>query len=286
MTAAVWGAVTGTVAWRENRQITVNITAATYNAINAIPNLPVVGTDQLRVSLVNTSARAISISDVSVVLDGAKVGRVVSATQQAAAPGEAAATPTALPVTVPADSSSNLLMDWRASPAPADERRLFAALRRPLAQRRFTLHFRLEPGGAKTVRLSLGEQPPIIAGWTTAIRLHRRRVTHILVMAAARSTGVAEATLKLWRPDPATRQPFRTLVHPVGWALPGWFSVAGLRSGTYVYTISTPETVVAGGTFTSRCDGSDGMYQVAACTFGRALPQSELRLLAKFRPPR
>jgi hypothetical protein len=271
---AVWGAVTGTVAWRQNREINIAVTAATYAGINQVPNSKAIGADQLRVSIINTSARAVSVVQAEVLLDGAVVGRVVGVTQDAALGDErvASSAPVPLPVTVSADSSSKLVMDWRT--APTAQRLLSATLRLPIARRRFRLRVVLEPGGTRTEDVRSGDQPPLIGGWSAVIRLRDNRVTHIVMVAAARSTATTEGTLKLWRTDPRARRPVLTLRRPAGWALPAWFSVSSLASGNYVYTLSADDTVVGGGAVRTRCKASDATYVATACRTGDATTTS------------
>jgi hypothetical protein len=269
---AVWGAVTGTVAWRQNREININVAAATYYGIRSIPggNTNAIGTDQLHVSIVNTSARAVSVLEGEVLQDGAVVGRVVGVTEESALGDERVVepTPVSLPVTVPADSSSKLVMDWRT--APTEQRRLSATLRLPIARRHFTLRLVFDPGGTRIIAVRSGVQPPQIGGWTAFIRLRDNRVTHIMMAAAARSTATTEGTLKLWRTDPSAGRPVLTLRRPAGWYLPAWFSVSSLAPGSYIYTLSADDNVVDGGVVRTHCTGSDANYVAAACSTGDA----------------
>ena len=268
---AVWGAITGTIAWRENRKITVNVAAGTYSGFFPLTGIRAIGTDEFRVTIVNTSARAISLVKGDVLLAGAVVGHVVSATPDAPVLngqlGQASTVP--LPLTVSSDSSSRLGLDWRATPSAFQK--LLAATRLPIPRRSISLRLMLEPGGTRTVVVHTGDQPPIIGGWNAMVVVRQNRVRDIVMMAAARSSGATEGTLKMWRSDPGSGNPMLTLRRPAAWNLPGWFSVSSLPTGSYLYTLSVAGRVVGTGVVQTRCTGADNaLYYATACNDGTA----------------
>ena len=77
--AAVWGAITGTVAWQENRRIALEISAETYAGYYPVAASGFVPTDEIRISVINLSSRAVSLLRGDVLLDKDKVGTIVGA---------------------------------------------------------------------------------------------------------------------------------------------------------------------------------------------------------------
>ena len=174
-------------------------------------------------------------------------------------------------------------MDWRTEPNASD--RLRKTLKRPISERHFRLRVERDPGGPQEVAVRSGDFPPLIGGWTSWIVLRNNRVTRIAMATAARSTGMAEGTLKVWRNNPTARRPMLTLRRPAGWTLPAWFSVSDLAPGSYVYTISDEDEVVGGGAFETPCTGSPGTYRAEACRTGDATAETPIGVSSSLKPP-
>jgi hypothetical protein len=263
---AIWGAITGTIAWREGRQVSLDLSASTNVAFYPI-GPPGIGTDQIRLSFVNKSARAVSVVRGDVLLGERVIGQVVSATAEVSGVGGQSTT-VPFPYSVPANSSPTLELDWRT--APTAEPLLILGSSVPVSARRLFLRLVIAPGGSRTVAVLTGQQPPVIGGWVAWERVSHHRVTALLLAAAARNSGSTLGTLQVWPADPRKHNPVLTARRPAGWQIPAWFTISSLPPGGYVFSLSSGTATLVTGTLQTRCLAKDGLYFATACITGNA----------------
>jgi hypothetical protein len=212
--------------------------------------------------MVNKSTRAISISRGEVLLEGKSVGGVFSVTPE----GVSGATTVPLPYSASANSTTTLQTVWVASQAANPV--LKSQFGVVASQRKFALRLVLDPGGQRTIRVAMGQGPPIVGGWFAEELLSGGKVADILLVAGARSSGSTIGTLQVWRADPTRQRPILTATRPAGWQVPAWFPVSSLPPGGYVFSMSSGPQALVTGIFQTRCLGADGVYVAAACVYG------------------
>jgi hypothetical protein len=261
---ALWGAFTGTLAWLQNREISVDVSAETNTAFYSLGQYGI-GTDQLRVAVINSSSRGVTLSSGEVLYRDVIAGQIIGVSADS---GQTPATPSALPYTVAANTSARLVLDWRVGLAaqPALE----AALPIPAAARRMSVRLHFEPGGVRTVALLTGQAPPVINGWLTFLTLAGNRVTGLAIESAARTGAPAIATLKLWDLASQASGPVVTSRRPVGWQVPARFDLSSLAPATYAFAFSADQATVVTGVLHTKCTGQSGTYLANVCADGLA----------------
>jgi hypothetical protein len=264
---AIWGALTGTVAWLQSRQISVDLAAETYLGYYRTEPAGAVFPDEIRLSLVNTSSRAVSLLSGAVLVDDRVVGKVLAAGLDQAIN---APPPTRLPYSFAADSSSRVRLNW-AIDTGSPQRELAAIVNRPIGRRQIAVRLRFEPGGDKRVTVRTGQQAVDPAGWKMLLAVERNRITRFQLFPGTRDLQPALGVFELWSKRGTTSKPTLKIKQPTGWGTPAQFELPrSLPSGQYVFTASAGETVVAIGTLQSDCVAKDGWYVVNACATGNA----------------
>jgi hypothetical protein len=263
---AIWGAVTGTIAWTENRAISVDLAAGTDFGFQSAGTIGI-GVDYIRLSLVNTSSRSVNLVRAEVLLNGTPVGAVYNVIP-GGGPGVPGQTvnPTPLPFSVGASDSATLQMSW--AKFQTAEPLLTSELAVPIAQRNMALRVTLEPGGVRTVIIHTGEVPTSLGPWSAYVIVQHDRAKTILFLPNSISSGSALATLQVWQADPRKRGPVLVDSRPAGWGVPAYFPITSLPPGGYVFSVSSGGQAIATGSLYTECIGKDGGYTATACASG------------------
>jgi hypothetical protein len=271
--AAVWGAITGTVAWQENRRIALEISAETYAGYYPVAASGFVPTDEIRISVINLSSRAVSLLRGDVLLDKDKVGTIVGAALDSSVSDRGGGEPAPLPFTFSPDTSSKARLQWRASAS-----RLLGetATRLPLTKRKLSVRLELEPGDPQTVPVQTGLVPQQLGGWSALLRLRSNEVVKLVLQAGARSSGPALGKLQLWSAESDRHGPDLTVRRPVAWQVPADFALS-LPHGSYRYLLAADDQTVAVGAFSTPCTGEDGGYVTSVCADGKATETKPIR---------
>jgi hypothetical protein len=261
---AVWGAITGTIAWTESREISVTISASTYAGFG--PEV----SEQISFSMINASSRAVSIAHGEVLLSGRPVGEVSSVTTEGRSASGVPNPALPLPTAIAADASTNFIMEWDVSPTAVSVVR--AASKQPIGHRNLELRVTLVPGGTRLVHIRTGHVLDPVGGWAPYVVVIHNRAVALLLSTATASTPAVQATLQVWSAVPGETEPVLTIRRPAAYGGPAWFTLTSLKSGGYVYGISNAGTTLVAGGFQVRCTARDGLYYASACIKGNASP--------------
>jgi hypothetical protein len=265
---AVWGAVTGTIAWSENRSISVHTSASAWEGFYSFGSYVVA--EYIHVDVINTSSKAINITRAEVLLNGKPVGLVTSAYPEY--PG---AVTVPLPANVTANGSADFAMEWSYN-GSTGEKLLRDELSVPASKRQLSLRLTLEPGGTRLLRVTLEQRPSYLNSWYTLAALHNDRVQYLILGTGAFGTGSVLATLRVWDGDPRHSEPVLTESRPAADGMSAWFSLASLPPGGYVYIATDADDKnLAVGVLQTDCAGKDDVYLASACTYGKVSPQSK-----------
>jgi hypothetical protein len=133
----------------------------------------VIPTDEIRISVINLSSRAVSLLRGDVLLDKDKSGTIVGAASDSSVSDRGGGEPAPLPFTFSPDTSSKACLQWRAS---ASRRLGETATRLPLTKRKLSVRLELEPGDPQTVPVQTGQVPQELGGWSALLRLRSNEV--------------------------------------------------------------------------------------------------------------
>ena len=265
---AIWGAITGTLAWNDQRRFDVLGRAESYVASGSA--------NPIRITLVNRSQRPVSLVGGRVVLEGATLGHVTSATptravgEQVRTAGELRAESQVLPLDLPPGSSFAGALFWDVSPAVS--KRLLAKI--TLSPPEFSaggdlfdevfgapqavdvdVRVRLDFGGddVEDVRLPV-VRPSRFDGGYPELQFELRRA-RVVALQALPSAVLAPtiATLELWS-ERAMRS-LRRVQRPLSPGEPARFPLPGLRDGIYTWALRYGGQT-ATGRFTTPCGGA------------------------------
>lgn len=261
---AVWGAYTGTLAWRDDRRVVVHLSAQPYIG-------PQLGEGLIRFSIINQSRHAVAITGGDVLLQGRKIGTLASVLTDlrsvdlfSVASREFEQRSQLLPLGVGAESTTALAALWHTTDfdfalEKLDEANTLDDKELPVirpSRTRLELRLHLVPGGERVVHVPVLAAPAAdpdrdtgaASGWSTRLRLRSRRVTDMFVRSSEDRRRVA--TLKLW--TTTSSKPIRTLTRPLGENI-GRFRLDWLGRGTYVWALDDGHSVVGVGTLVQPC---------------------------------
>jgi hypothetical protein len=274
---AVLGAVTGTLAWREDRAVRVDVFALPYVG-------PTWDNGLLRFSVVNQSRHAISIESGDLWLEGRRIGSVTYFLRNVG--GTSPFTPQAsellggmeqLPrIGVGAETTTVIAAGWVSSgrfhfaydrlvtknTLPEDTRTHFPSSDLPVfiksSKTRLELRLKLAPGGQRKVQVpvlaatdevSHGTQYGVARGWNVGL-VRRRGIIKAMTVSGPRVGALA--TLRLW--TRTSTRPVRTIVRPVS-SEAGRFDLTQLAHGAYVWSLGDGQRIIATGTLVQPCRG-------------------------------
>jgi hypothetical protein len=243
---ALWGAWTGTTAWRDARRLSLRIEAMPLSARISLER-------PIRVSVVNLSLRSVNIVGGDVLVGEEILGVV----EEIADVGGQLKRPSPLPFTVAAGGSVAAQLRWHYSP----KARPGVAQRVWRRRAGLTLRLRLEPGGSRDVavpvvlkgrpRVNPAYQITTQAPWTEPEVIVGRRgnVSSMrLTWSAGADLPPALATLRIW--SRRGLRPRLTVTRPVRAVIP----LPRLPSGQYVWSVSIADEIVASGELTLPCE--------------------------------
>lgn len=277
---AVWGAVTGTIAWRQDREILIQLAAQPFIGPHLDDGL-------IRFSIINQSRHAVSISSGELWLEGRRIGYATSLVPNPVATNlftrlspELERKGQVLPVGVGAETTTNMAASWELSSnvsfakarlrerntLPEDTRTVFPASDLPVfvkpGRGRIELRLRLVPGGLRTVRVpilaaieAISQRTPdgVASGWNVSLITQRHSVTAMTVVGAETPTVM---TLRLW--TLTSSRPVRTINRPVGQEV-GRFDLRNLKRGTYAWSLGDERRTIGAGTLVQPCPELSGM---------------------------
>jgi hypothetical protein len=263
---AIWGAVTGTLAWLQSRDISVDLSAETYSGFFRTTAAGLMSPDEFRVSVINTSSRAVTLTEGDVLVDGQVVGRVSSAglDQSLNAPT------VSLPYSFSSDASSRVRLNWTIG-TTASRRLLDAKSKVAITNRDMAIRLKFEPGGVHSVKVRMGQQPLDPGGWKMLMALEADTVETFELLPGTRNVQPALGGLELWRQSGTTWKRILKMREPAAWQNPALFVLPrDLADGDYRFSASADDTLVAVTSLHLPCTAKDGWYGVTACVSGDA----------------
>jgi hypothetical protein len=262
---ALWGAVTGTLAWLDQQRFEIIARTEPYVASGA--------RNPIRLTLVNRSRQPVSLVGGVVKLDGETIGRLTRATPTRASgdelrtPAQLMAESEALPLDLPPGASFAGAVLWEV-PANVRAGQLakislpppeagtgnevvedFFAPPKPVD---VDLRLRLDFGGGDEEELGLRAVRPSASddiAPVVELELRRRRVVGLRALSPALLEPTI-ATLQLWS-ERATR-PLHTVQRPLGSAEQARMPLPGLHPGSYTWALRYRGETAAG-SFTTPC---------------------------------
>lgn len=265
---AVWGACTGTLAWRDDRRIVVHLSAQPYVG-------PQLSEGLIRFSIINQSRHAVAITGGDVILQGRKIGSLASVLTDLRSVGlfsvasrEIEQRSQLLPLGVGAESTTALAALWHTTDFEFAREKLDEANTlddwelpsvRP-SRTRLELRLHLVPGGERVVRVPVLTAPAadpdrdtgVASGWFIRLRVRDRGATDMFVRTSDDQRRVG--TLKVW--TTTSSKPMRTLTRPLGEGV-GRFRLDWLGRGRYVWALDDGQSVVGVGTLLQPCKNPD-----------------------------
>jgi hypothetical protein len=275
---AAWGAVTGTIAWLEQREVSLRIAPDVYPA--AGPEQPI------HLSIANPSRRGVTILGGAVSLDGRRIGGLDSVTPDTRADwrevplDDLLRSRRPLPVSVSADGTFSGAFFWRAERGVPDQvlEKLRAEEDPALAHEnesriavdvRLAVRLDIEPGDDPEVDVPVVRprfaRGPSVTSPVFDYELRRSRVTAVIAQFPP-SFERAVLSLRLWSRD--STRPVRVVTRPliVG---PVRFPLGRLRRGSYGWALENRGQTYTG-EFDTPCDarpraGSGGIVPADRC---------------------